>query len=69
MNSIKNCHRVTDTDATKTFLFLDLPYDVRHLVYKYSLMNSRIPPAEYVHEKLLSKVWKDEPSPLLLVNR
>lgn len=78
MNSVKNfqqkqslgsCHHVTDIDNTKTSLFFGLPHTVRHLIYKYSLMNSRTPPAKDVHEKLLSKVWKDEPSPLLLVNR
>lgn len=32
-------------------------------------MNSRSPPAEDVHEKLLPDVWKDKPSPLLAINK
>ena len=72
MNSVKNFQQkksFTDMDNTKSSLFFGLPHTVRHLIYKYSLMNSRTPPAEDVHEKLLSKVWKDKPSPLLLVSR
>ena len=62
-------HYVADMDDKKTSLFLRLPFDVRYIIYQYSLISSRTPPAEFVHEKLLSKVWKDKPSPLLSINK
>lgn len=64
-----SCHHVADMSDKKTSLFLLLPLELRHTIYQYSLMNSRQPSAEDVHEKLLSKEWKDEPSPLLTINK
>lgn len=54
----------------ETPLFLRLPLCLRYLIYEYSLLNSRKPSAHHVHETLLSKeVWKDNPSPLLTINK
>lgn len=63
------CHHVADKDDKEASLFLLLPLELRFMIYEYSLTNSRKPAAEDVHEKLLSKEWKDEPSPLLTVNK
>lgn len=50
--------------------FLFLPYDLRRMIYMYSFSDdSRRPPAEYVHEKILSEVWTDKLSPLLQINK
>ena len=49
--------------------FLSLPYELRREIYKYSIIESRRPPAESVHKNWLRETWKDVPSPLLGVNR
>lgn len=67
--SPESCHHVASIDDKETPLFFCLPLCVRYLIYEFSLLNSRKPSAHYVHEKLLSNVWKDKPSPLLTINK
>ena len=67
--SSASCYHAADIDDKEATLFLLLPLELRYMIYEYILMNSRRPPAEAVHEKLLSKEWKDEPSPLLTINK
>lgn len=62
-------HRETGKDEIGTPLFLLLPLELRHEIYKYSIIESRRPPAEMVHKNLLSAIWEDFPSPLFGVNK
>jgi hypothetical protein len=48
---------------------LHLPLELRYEIYKYSIIESRCPRAEDVHENMISAIWEDESSPLLRVNR
>lgn len=61
--------RVLAQDDTRDSSFLFLPVELRLEIYKYSIIDSRRPRAEDVHNNLLSAIWEDRPSPLLGMNK
>ena len=48
---------------------LQLPLELRRMIYQQSILSSRSPRPEQVYENNLNAVWKDLPSPLLHVNK
>ena len=49
-------------------ILLCLPLELRRQIYRYSLLSSRNPSNETIYLSQLSVNWRDQPSPLLLVN-
>ncbi len=53
----------------KQFGFLQLPFELRRIIYYQSIGMSRSPSPEEVYERNLRAIWEDFPSPLLYVNK
>ncbi len=49
--------------------FLQLPFELRRIIYSQSIVMSRSPSPEDVYEKNLCAVWEDFPTPLLYVSK
>lgn len=65
-SSTQGTDRVQNTGNSS---FLLLPYELRHEIYHYSLIECRHPPAEIVYQSRMKQRWEDRPSPLLGVNQ
>ena len=57
-----------ETQAVKPPL-LQLPLELRRMIYSESILASRCPTPEEVHERIFGAIWEDVPSPLLAVNK
>ena len=57
-----------DIEAIKSPL-LQLPLELRRMIYSQSILASRCPTPEEVHERNFGAIWEDVPSPLLAVNK
>lgn len=57
-----------DTRAVQ-FSLLQLPLELRRMIYLESILVSRCPTPEQVHERNFRAIWEDLPTPLLSVNR
>ena len=62
-NSLPN-----DIQAAKSPL-LQLPLELRRIIYYKSILASRCPTPEEVYERNFGAIWEDVPSPLLAVNK
>ena len=76
VRSIRHDKQVTSTtdhmpNATNTIQspLLQLPLELRRMIYKQSILVSRCPSPEDIHERNLRVFWEDLPSPLLRVNK
>ena len=56
------------TEAIKSLL-LQLPLELRRMIYAQSILVSRSPSPRDIHERNLRVFWEDLPSPLLGVNK
>lgn len=57
-----------DTTSIQSPL-LRLPFELRRIIYRRSIADSRSPSPEEVHENNLRAIWEDLPSPLFRVNK
>ena len=54
--------------ASESSILLCLPLELRRQIYRYSLLNDQNPSTKTIYLSRLPINWRDQPSPLLLVN-
>ena len=57
-----------ETKAVQTSL-LQLPLELRRMIYWQSILVARRPTPEQVHQRNFGAIWENIPSPLLSVNK
>ena len=69
MQAVSTANTLPNGTQAMKFPLLRLPVELRRMIYIHSILASRRPTPEQVHERNFGAIWEDVPSPLLAVNK
>ena len=69
MQAVSTANTLPNSTQAIESPLLRLPLELRRIIYMDSILASRCPTPEQLHERNFGAIWEDVPSPLLAVNK